>query len=248
MEALEIIEEEEQIDEVASMPCDSTYREKGNVYEINNKTMLWGGTDSLWHFDITDWSLSECNLHYGLGRETFPALLEPQYVQLSEVRNLYDDNEECIIIYGINETKVYPYKDMIKYEAINEVIDGNPVMIAYCVLADLAAVYTREYCDHVITFAVSGYTYHDNSVWDGLEAFILWDRETESLWWPLNDVAVSGSYKDTRLEKYNTSNWEVLTMENINSLYPDALILKKGQTQEAPQNWKKIEASSLNCN
>ena len=52
--------------------------------------------------------------------------------------------------------KVYPYTLMAYHEVINEVGDGAPVMIAYCYLADLAAVYSRVYCGKEFTFAVSG--------------------------------------------------------------------------------------------
>ena len=57
-------------------------------------------------------------------------------------------------------------------------------LAAYCILADLGAVYDRNLDGHTFTFSVSGYTYADRKVWGGMDAFLLWDRDTESLWWP----------------------------------------------------------------
>ena len=109
-------------------------------------------------------------------------------------------------------------------------------MIAYCVLADLAAVYDRVHCNRTLTFGVSGYTYFDKEVWDGLDGFIIWDRETESLWWPLIDKAVSGPMKGSALKKYNTDKWQTITWKEIKSNYPNSRVLKEGQTMDVPTN------------
>ena len=229
-------------------PCDSPYRDRGSIYESNDQTFLWAGEDSSWHFNITDWELNECNLNYGLGRESFPALMDPQYVNISEVSNKYGSSEECLVLYSVNSTKVYPYEDMIRYEIINEVSDGNPVMIGYCVLADLGAIYTRNYCGNTLTFALSGYTYYEPEVWGGLEAFVLWDRDTESLWWPLIDKAISGDLHGTLLEKHDEGSWEILRWSEIKERYPDALVIESGQEQPVPENYPKLTAQQLNCN
>jgi len=222
-------------------PCTSTYREDGRIYDVNTQTYLWAGQDSSWHFNITDWELNECNLNYGLGRETFPALLEPQYDDISTIPNKYNDAEQCIVLHTRSEVKIYPYKEMVTYEVINEYVEGRPIMIAYCVLADLGAVYTREYCGEEITFAVSGYTYFEDNIWEGLDGFILWDRDTESLWWPLIDKAISGEMHGTYLEKHDEGNWEVLRWNEIKQKHPNASVLKSGQTQAIPVSWPRIQ-------
>ncbi len=46
---------------------------------------LWGGSDPDDHFDITVFRLDTDRLHYGLGRERFPALVEPRFVPVAEI-------------------------------------------------------------------------------------------------------------------------------------------------------------------
>lgn len=229
-------------------PCDSYFREIGKVYEKENSTFLWAGEDSTSHFDISTWELNECNLLYGLGREAFPALLEPNYTPISEIPSRYEEPEQCIVLHNPGYTKVYPFELMIGHEVVNEVVDGESIMIAYCVLANLGAVYSREYCGQTLTFGVTGYTYFEKEIWGGLDAFILWDRDTESLWWPLIDKAISGPLHDTKLEKYNEGNWEILRWREIKESYPDALVLKGSQTQEAPINWPQLTEAEIDCN
>ena len=77
------------------------------------------------------------------------------------------------------------------------------------------------------------------SVTDGLDGFILWDRETESLWWPLIDKAVSGPLKGVGLQKLEAIHWEDTTWRNIKQNYPDAKIMKSGLDYKRPKSWKK---------
>jgi len=216
---------------------------------------LWGGESDDMRFDITQWALDECLLSKGQGREDFKALLQPTYSPSSGQEMSFSDTERCLILQSDGCTKAYPFQTMLSHEVINEVADGEPVMIAYCVLADLAEVYSRTYCGQDLTFAVSGYTYADPGFCDGVDeqcigirAFILWDRETESLWWPLIDEGVSGLMRDTHLINHTSSEWEVITWAEVLSKYPDALVLDSGQGMETPQDWPRLLESDLDCN
>jgi len=59
----------------------------------------------------------------------------------------------------------------------------------------LAAVYSREIDDEVLTLASSGWTYRDT--------FVLYDYESESLWYHLEGTdgltCISGKWKDRKL-------------------------------------------------
>ena len=239
--------EKEQIDS-PSVPvvnaCEKTAADNGWVFSENDKKWLYGGTDENWHFDITNWTLKGCQLKFGLGRENIKALITPEYVPLAEIQDLfYTGNERFIVVERENGIpKIYPITLMMTHEVVNDVIDGHPVMIAYCVLADLGAVYSRIYCGEELTFAVSGFTYHDPVVWGGLDAFVLWDRETESLWWPLTDQAISGKMNRTELKKYS-GGWLDLTFDEIKQNYgiENVLVLKYNQTMDVPQNWPRLD-------
>jgi len=83
-------------------------------------------------------------------------------------------------------------------------------------LANSAVVYSREINDGVLTFAPSGWTYGEEFF---ESTFVLIDKETESLWFPMTDgdccvlVAISGFFTDTtvkgiqRMERSSWSDW-----------------------------------------
>ena len=203
--------------------------------------MLYGGEDSTQHFDITGYDLKDQQFHYGIGRERFPALLEPEFVSIEEADSLWADSTRFLVAYAGNEVKAYSVKDLTRHEVVNDRLNGKPIMAVYCILADLGAVYDRQYGDKELTFALSGYTYYDTAVWNGLDGFVLWDRETESLWWPLIDRAVSGPLKGVELLETDKTHWEDTNWGEIKRSYPNAQVLKSGQDFERPKTWKKFE-------
>ncbi len=206
-------------------PCSPIVAE-GKFYKLNGKTYLWGGADQSTHFDISNWNLSECNLFYGLGREHFVVPRTSEFDKIEDVIDNFDNIEKVILLKSSGVTKIYPFKILVKPEMVNDVVDNEPIMVVYCFLADLVAIYDRSYNGRALTFAVSGYTYADRNISSGIESFILWDRETESLWWPIIDKGVSGNFLSTKMSKYNDNAWEVTRWGEVKDKYPEALVLR----------------------
>ncbi len=213
----------------------------GKVFYSGDKKMLWGGENPDWHFDITGWSLRECQLRFGFGREVFDALIDPQYRTVEDEADRYMPSDHFIIVLTDDRAKVFSVPLLSQHEVINEVIDGTPVMVVFCSLANLLAVYNRRYCDTTLAFALSGYTYSNPDIWDGRDGFVLWDRETESLWWPLIDKAVSGQMNGTAMKMYSQDKWWEITWAEIIEDFPDALVLETGQTMDTPVDWPRYE-------
>lgn len=212
----------------------------GKFFEKEGRKMLYGGEDNTQHFDITNYDLKDEQFHYGIGRERFPALLDPKFTTIEAVDSIWNDDDRFLLAYAGNDVKAYSVKDLTHHEVVNDELNGEPIMAAYCILADLGAIYSRQYGDQVLTFALSGYTYYDENVWEGLDGFVLWDRETESLWWPLIDRAVSGDLKGVELLEKDTANWKDTTWKYIKENYPHAKVLISGQDFERPQNWNRL--------
>ncbi len=212
----------------------------GKIFRSDGKTMLYGGEDSTQHFNIDNLELNVEQFHYGIGREVFPALIEPEFVSVAGADPNWVDTSRFLVAWGEREVKAYSIKDLTRHEVVNDRLDGRPVMAAYCILADLGAIYDRQYGNQELTFALSGYTYYDDGVWNGLDGFVFWDRETESLWWPLIGRAVSGKLKGVKLMETDTSRWMDTRWSVVKEKFPNALVLKSGQDLVRPATWKNI--------
>lgn len=211
----------------------------GKFFEKDGRKYMYGGDDSTWHFDVSNTILKDEQYHYGIGRERFMALIEPEFISLEEANEVYPDSARFLLLQIGEDVRAYGIDLLTKHEVVNDVVNGQPVMAAYCILADLGAVYHRVIGDREFTFALSGYTYYDPEVWDGMDGFVFWDRETESTWWPLIGKAVSGPLLETPLTVYSEENWSQTTWGDIKSEYQELKVLKPGQTMEAPTSWPK---------
>ncbi len=215
--------------------------ENGKFFEENGIQLLYGGASETQHFVIDNLDLEPAQFHYGIGRERFPAILKPEFHTVLEADANWTPDSRFLLAKKGDDIKAYSVADLTRHEVVNDMLDGEPIFAAYCILADLGAVYKRTYADKVFTFALSGYTYFDPKVWDGLDGFVLWDRETESLWWPLIDKAVSGSLKDVKLQKLEDTFWKDTTWGHIRDNYPNAMVMKSGLDYERPKTWKRYD-------
>lgn len=214
--------------------------ENGKFLRIDGRDMLYGGKSPAQHFDISNSELKKRQYHYGMGREAFHALLDPRYIDVATADSEWPDDARFLVAFVDGEAKAYSVKDLTRHEIVNDTIGGHPIMAAYCILADLGAVYDRAYGDTTLTFGVSGYTYFDSKIWDGLDGFLIWDRDTESLWWPLIDRAVSGPLKGTALRKFDEAHWTDTTWADIKARFPHAQVLQSNQDFKRPNSWPRL--------
>ena len=219
--------------------------ETGKIFQRNDTKWLYGGKRDQMHFNISNCELKDSGFRYGLGREYFSALIEPKFISFDLARlQFLPDDRFLLVEYG-GEKKAYAVSDLINHEIVNDEIGGKAIMAAYCVLAELGAIYEREIGDYTFTFGSSGYTYADEDVWEGLNVFVLWDRETESLWWPPIGESVSGMMKGVKLPVMDEIYWSQTTWGEIVKEHSDALILKSHQDFVRPESWPKYESVKI---
>jgi len=212
---------------------------KGKFFDKAGKRMLYGGKRESQHFDVSNLDLKEGQFHYGLGREAFPALLEPEFISVDRADQIWKDDDRFLLAKAGSDTKAYSIKDLTRHEVVNDSLNGKPIFAAYCILADLGAIYDRKLGGREFTFALSGYTYYDPDVWDGLDGFVMWDRETESLWWPLIGKAVAGPLKGSDMKVLDEKFWKQTNWKDIRQNHPDAKVLRSGQDFVRPRSWPR---------
>ncbi|MBL4705827.1 MAG: DUF3179 domain-containing protein, partial [Flavobacteriales bacterium] len=118
--------------------------DNGSFIDTLGTTYLYGGPEPSSHFDFTNCSLEKEQFNFGIGREEFPALLQPNFITINEVNDTcFEDDTRFLFIEENGVKKAYSIPDLTRSEVVNDEINGEPIMAAYCVLADLGAIYTR---------------------------------------------------------------------------------------------------------
>jgi len=214
------------------------------IYYEDGQRWLKGGNDPSMDFNITQWSLEDEQLKFGLGRELFKALINPNFVTKDKYPYSINSEQEVIVLQGENQIKVYSLDLLSAHEVINDEIGGHAIAVVYCPLADYAAVYSRDYCGATFTFALSGYTH---TTWDGRDGFVFWDRNTESLWFPFINRGVSGDMFGEKMTIYSRTQWEVIPYEEVLQKYSNFILLKPNQTIDYEGAWTQTLSQNIDC-
>lgn len=156
------------------------------IYITDRTGFRWNITDAVEVYNF----LPE-NFAYGIGPFAIKPFTNPQFLLPGEAGYPQDNATDLLLGLDVaNESRAYPLSVLRYPEVVNDRIDNRPIASCFCFLANLAAVYSRRIDGHTLTLSASGWVYN--------ETFILYDYETNSLWYPLQGQAgltcINGQY------------------------------------------------------
>lgn len=107
----------------------------------------------------------------------------------------------------------YPLAMLLWHWVINDEVNGEPIVVAFCRVCGSGAVYQRTVGDEVLNFGTSGLVYEND--------MLLYDEKSLSLWSWGSQLAVAGPRKGKTLELL-TSNQQRLS--DWLELHPASLV------------------------
>lgn len=149
--------------------------------------------DELNGFDVSNLAVDRALLVAGgPKRDGIRTVDEPEFSHIGEATWMARDTEVLGVVMG-GEARAYPVRMLEFHQIISDEIDGVPIAVTYDPLAGTPIAYRREVDGRTLVFGVSGLLYNHN--------FLLFDRQTESLWSQFLGRAVSGPLVGKRLER-----------------------------------------------
>ena len=164
--------------------------------------------------DDEEWLINTGNISYGSFRDGIRSIDNPVFLdQLG--KNVVDhpfygslaDGELATVVHYNGLSRIYPHRILEYHEVVNDFIDDFYFTISYCPLTGTSKVWNREINGDITEFGVSGLLFNNN--------LILYDRNTESNWSQILDLAVNGQL----------AGEEVNSVELAEMKLTDALIL-----------------------
>ena len=160
------------------------------VREQDGHVYLWAGSgvkgQAGW-FDVTATDLPLRQFTFAFGRDRVKTIDYPimQDADGEIARRIYP--ERAVI--GINFNgiaRAYPITVMDKVEVVNDMFGDRAVAVTFCPLIRKPAVYDRTLAGEPVSLGSSGYCYEN--------IFVLYDRRTDSLWYPRDEglTAITG--------------------------------------------------------
>lgn len=149
----------------------------------------------------------------GPPRDGIPALDMPRFVAARDATYLRD--KDRVLGASLNgASRAYPIRILNYHEIVNDVIEGEAVVITYCPLCGSGTMFLSTIDDRHFEFGVSGLLYNSD--------VLMYDRETNSLWSQLMSQAISGRMRGTRLQQLPVSH---TSWREWKSRYPETEVL-----------------------
>lgn len=128
----------------------------------------------------------------GPRRDAIRSVDAPSFVELPEATWVARETEVLGVVVG-ETARAYPVRMLDYHQIVNDVIGDMPIAVTYDPLAGTPLVYSRRVAGKTLTFGVSGLLYNHN--------FLMYDRETESLWSQFLGRAIAGPLAGQHLER-----------------------------------------------
>jgi len=151
----------------------------------------------------------------GPGRDGIPALSSPRFEAASTIQTVAADDLVVVVRDG-DAIKAFPEDILDWHEIVNDATGSSSFTLSYCPLTASAVAWLQDTTDSNPTFGVSGLLYNSN--------LILFDRETDTIWAQMLQLAISGE----RIREVPT-NLQVLEMPfaTLQNTFPDAQVLTR---------------------
>lgn len=193
------------------------------VHDQGDQTLLWAGWKDNAHrwFRVERGEVPKDLLSMPIGRDTTRPIDVPIFETDGEPiwGKVPDEADVAGVVFG-GETRVYPILVMDKVEAVNDTVDGRPVLVAYCRATDRPAsvtVYDASLGGDRVAMGTSGYSIGGQPM--------LYDRGTESLWVSRGGdlTAISGARKGATLPRIARA--EIVAWSDWKSRFPGSRLL-----------------------
>lgn len=149
----------------------------------------------------------------GPPKDGIPALVDPTFVDAADANFLRDKDRVLGISYN-GVMRAYPIRILNYHEIVNDVLDGEGVVVSYCPLCGSGMAFAAVFQGTRLIFGVSGLLYNSD--------VLMYDLNTQSLWSQLMNQAISGPLKGARLDALPISH---TTWKEWRSRYPDTQVL-----------------------
>ncbi len=149
--------------------------------------------DELNGFRLEDLAVPREMIHGGgPARDGIRSVDEPAFIGAGEATWVSSTTPVLGVAVG-DDARAYPVHLIEKHQIVNDVVGAEPIAVTYGPVAGSPLVFKRRLDGRTLDFGVSGLLYNSN--------FVLYDRQTESLWSQFLGQAIAGRLAGSRLER-----------------------------------------------
>jgi hypothetical protein len=149
-------------------------------------------------------------------RDCFQVVRDGQFVPADRAPRMRP--EERVLGLDLGDVQIaYPINLLNHVEIVEHAHAGRDLLVCWCPLCGTGVVHDRRVDGRALTFGHSGFLWRN--------AFLLYDRETDSLWHHATGAAMSGPMRGKRLARFDAV--AVMTYAAWRAEHPSTLVLVK---------------------
>lgn len=152
------------------------------------------------------------------GKTPFIPLDNPLMVPVAGATYLPDD--EPVLGLDLPEGRqAFPLRMLSWHHIVNAQVGKRPLVVTYCKACNAGVAFDALFQNIALTFSLYGFYQH---------SFVMFDRETESLWYQLDGRGLEGRWRGKSLKMVGLflTDWK-----HWKSLHPDTLVIGASPSQ-----------------
>ena len=150
------------------------------------------------------------------GRGPIPVIREPRHETIEQANEWLGSNEPVLAAFAGDEARAYPLRLLLQHEAVNDWLDGSPLLATYCPRCNSAAVFERTVGTLTLEFGAASVLRSDNRV--------LFDEATESWWQQASGESIAGEFAGLRLRPATSA---LISWDDFKRAYPNGTALSQ---------------------
>lgn len=152
----------------------------------------------------------------GPAADAMPAIDQPDFASVAAADQYLKDDGLGIDVATGGKRRFYPFQILVWHLAVNDSINGKPVLVAFCPLCQDGGVYDRTANGTVLRFGTAGQAWNSTS--------LLYDKGTNTRWTAASALAINGPLAGVRLAPLPS---RVMPWSAWKAAYPDGLVLAR---------------------
>ena len=152
-----------------------------------------------------------------------PPIDDPVFETVAEADEWLEPQDPVLLFQLGDDARAYPLAILTFHEIVNDVVDGEPVVVTYCPLCNSGLVFERTLDGEVLSFGTSGRLWRSN--------LVMYDRATRSLWSQFTGEAIVGERLGDVLARLPM---QIVSWEEYHTSWPDGLSLSQDTGHSRP--------------
>jgi len=164
----------------------------------------------------TSFGLDELIIDSGVNNDSLPAIDDPIFESVASADTYLENDGLGIALTENKIARFFPFQILVWHHIVNDVWGRVPILVSYNPLCNNTGVFETYTSEGILQFENSGQVLNNS--------FLISDKTSGSLWYPLSGQVISGTKTGQSLHRLNST---VMTWTSFKKNFSDGEVLSR---------------------